>query len=159
MLKATTSYKTQVNGKTTSITEDINYEGKAPIVIKQSRNWDIVLNAMHNTVQKKHATGHPAFIGTHYDAAGKSGTAQVANKAQDTKYVASKVKENKRNNAMFIAYAPFKKPEIVVAVAIENVSKGGGGTNAGPVARQIMDQYFGKRTFSSEIRPLPEGIQ
>ncbi|PCI63636.1 MAG: penicillin-binding protein 2 [Gammaproteobacteria bacterium] len=144
---------------TTTINEQILYEEKAPIVIKNPINWDIVLNAMHNTVQKPRATGHPGFVNTHYDAAGKSGTAQVAKKAQDTKYDAAKVKENKRNNAMFIAYAPFKAPEIVVAVAIENVFKGGGGTNAGPVARQIMDQYFGKRTFSSPTLPLPKGVK
>ena len=50
---------------------------------------------------------------------------------------------------MFIAFAPYKNPEIVIAVAIENVEKGGGGTNAGPVARQIMDQYFGDRVITS----------
>jgi penicillin-binding protein 2 len=161
LLKATTSHTSDTNKSSAnkSTTENIHYEGKAPIVLKHPIYWDIVLNAMHNTIQKKHATGHPGFVNTHYDAAGKSGTAQVANKAQNTKYDATKVKENKRNNAMFIAFAPFKAPEIVVAVAIENVSKGGGGTNAGPVARQIMDQYFGKRTFSSPILPLPKGVK
>jgi penicillin-binding protein 2 len=38
----------------------------------------------------------------------------------------------------------------VIAVAIENVTKGGGGENAGPVARQIMDQYFGDRVIVSK---------
>lgn len=137
----------------------VTYEEKPPIDISNPKNWDIVLNAMHNTVQKPHATGYDAFIGSKYDAAGKSGTAQVANKGQDEKYVAAEVEENKRNNAMFIAYAPYEQPEIVVAVAIENVSKGGGGTNAGPVARQIMDQYFGERTFTSKVRQLPQGVQ
>lgn len=149
----------KTRNKNKNNTEQVIYEEKAPIQIKKSINWDIVLNAMHNTVQKPNATGHPAFINNHYDAAGKSGTAQVANKAQNTKYDASKVQENKRNNAMFIAFAPYKSPEIVVAVAIENVSKGGGGTNAGPVAKQIMDQYFGNRQFSSEVRQLPKGVK
>jgi len=32
--------------------------------------------------------------------------------------------------------------------------------NAGPVARQIMNYYyFGKRTFSSPILPLPKGVK
>jgi penicillin-binding protein 2 len=60
------------------------------------------------------------------------------------------VKESKRDNAMFIAFAPYENPEIVIAVAIENVAEGGGGTNAGPVARQIMDQYFGDREIISK---------
>jgi len=31
--------------------------------------------------------------------------------------------------------------------------------NAGPVARQIMNYYFGKRTLSSPILPLPKGVK
>ena len=106
---------------------------------------------MHNTVQKPSATAYPPFKGSKYDAAGKTGSAQVARIKQNEKYDAKSTQENKRDNAMFIAFAPFKNPEIVVAVAIENVATGGGGTNAGPVARQIMDQYFGNRVVTSSI--------
>ena len=34
----------------------------------------------------------------------------------------------------------------------ENVAKGGGATNAAPVARQIMDQYFGDRMITSRAQ-------
>ncbi len=130
---------------------DVVYEEEPPIVLKNNNNWEVVLDAMHSTVQKFGATGHTAFKGTKYDASGKSGSAQVASIKQDEKYDATKTSENKRDNAMFIAFAPYDKPEIVVAVAIENVAKGGGGTNAGPVARQIMDQYFGDRVINSVV--------
>ena len=123
---------------------------KAPIILKDNKSWDVVLDGLHNTVQKFGATGYSAFKGSKYDAAGKTGSAQTANIAQDEEYDATKVKESKRDNAMFIAFAPYENPEIVVAVAIENVAKGGGGTNAGPVARQIMDQYFGDREIVSK---------
>ena len=123
---------------------------KAPIILKDNKSWDVVLDGLHNTVQKFGATGYSAFKGSKYDAAGKTGSAQTANIAQDEEYDATKVKESKRDNAMFIAFAPYENPEIVVAVAIENVAKGGGGTNAGPVVRQIMDQYFGDREIVSK---------
>ena len=123
---------------------------KPPIVLKKDKYWGIVLDGMHNTVQKVGATGYPAFKGSKYDAAGKTGSAQTANIAQDEKYDAETTQENQRDNAMFVAFAPYEKPEIVVAVAIENVAKGGGGTNAAPVARQIMDQYFGNRVIVSK---------
>jgi penicillin-binding protein 2 len=123
---------------------------KAPIILKNNKSWDVVLDGLHNTVQKVGATGYSAFKGSKYDAAGKTGSAQTANIAQDEEYDATKVKESKRDNAMFIAFAPYENPEIVVAVAIENVAKGGGGTNAAPVARQIMDQYFGDREIVSK---------
>ncbi|MEW6989499.1 penicillin-binding protein 2 [Colwelliaceae bacterium 6441] len=122
---------------------------KPPIILKDDKYWELVLDGMHNTVQKLGATAYPAFKGTKYDAAGKTGSAQTANIAQDEKYDAETTQENQRDNAMFVAFAPYENPEIVVAVAIENVAKGGGGTNAAPVARQIMDQYFGRRVIVS----------
>ncbi|TWX72131.1 penicillin-binding protein 2 [Colwellia demingiae] len=126
------------------------YEPRAPLTLKNEENWDVVLKAMHNTVQKFGATAYRPFKGTTYDASGKTGSAQVARIKQDEKYDAKATSENKRDNAMFIAFAPFDKPEIVIAVAIENVAKGGGATNAAPVARQVMDQYFGDRVITSQ---------
>ena len=130
--------------------EDVVYEEQVPIQLKDNKNWDLVLKAMHRTVQKVGATAYPPFKGTKYNAAGKTGSAQLASIKQDEDYDADNTQERKRDNAMFIAFAPFNAPEIVVAVAIENVAKGGGGSNAGPVARQIMDQYFGDRVIKKK---------
>ena len=101
---------------------------------------------MHNAAQKK----YPAFQGARYDAAGKSGTAQLISKKQDEEYDAKAIKEKQRNNAMFVAFAPYENPEIVVSVVVENVLEGGGGFNAAPVARQVLDQYFGDREIISK---------
>jgi len=154
LLKATTELTTNQDGSNQNSLEEIVYEEQAPLKLEQDEHWDTVLNAMHRTVQVVGATAHLPFKGAKYDAAGKTGSAQVARIKQDEKYDAKTTQENKRDNAMFIAFAPYKNPEIVVAVAIENVAKGGGGTNAGPVARQIMDQYFGNRVITSSIDNL-----
>lgn len=161
LLKATsqTEYVQQEDENLVVVSaEPYQYQEDRPVTINSNKNWRLVLDAMHSTVQKVGATGHNAFKGTKYDAAGKTGSAQVASIAQDEKYDAEKIQENKRDNAMFIAFAPYEKPEIVVAVAIENVAKGGGATNAAPVARQIMDQYFGNREIKTsnkgELHPL-----
>ena len=123
---------------------------KPPFQLENSENWQLILESMHKTVSKPSGTGYRAFLGTNYDAAGKSGTGEVVGRAQDVEYDATKISESNRDNAMFIAFAPFNKPEIVVAIAIENVAVGGGGSNAGPVARQIMDQYFANREMVSK---------
>lgn len=155
-LKATkTAAIAQAEAENKASLEEVIYEEQPPLLIKQNKNWDLVLNAMHRTVQVVGATAYSAFKGAKYDAAGKTGSAQVARIKQDEKYDAETTQESKRDNAMFIAFAPYKNPEIVVAVAIENVAKGGGGTNAGPVARQIMDQYFGSREITSNLSAWP----
>lgn len=152
LLKATKEVivNSEQPSKQEQLITEYQVDEKPPIILSNQNSWDIVLDGLHNTVQKVGATGYTAFKGSKYDAAGKTGSAQTANIAQDEKYDATKVQENKRDNAMFIAFAPYENPEIVVAVAIENVAKGGGGANAAPVARQIMDQYFGDREIISK---------
>ncbi|ASP46713.1 penicillin-binding protein 2 [Cognaticolwellia beringensis] len=152
LLKSTSevvAHDKDTNAQQPLVTEYI-VDQKPPIILNNKKSWDVVLDGLHNTVQKFGATGYNAFKGTKYDAAGKTGSAQTANIEQGEEYDASKVKESKRDNAMFIAFAPYENPEIVVAVAIENVAEGGGGANAAPVARQIMDQYFGDREIVSK---------
>ncbi len=163
LLKSTKEVITdpESEGSQEQLITEYEIDEKPPIVLSDKKSWEIVLDGLHNTVQKLGATGYNAFKGSKYDAAGKTGSAQTANIAQDEKYDAKKVKENKRDNAMFIAFAPFESPEIVVAVAIENVAEGGGGANAAPVARQIMDQYFGDREIVSTDKskhPLHDNV-
>ena len=158
LLKAKSELIIESSGNAYHQITPIEYEPRAPLKLRDDKNWDIVLNAMHNTVQKLGATAHKPFKGSTYDASGKTGSAQVARRKQGEKYDAKTTSENKRDNAMFIAFAPFDKPEIVIAVAIENVAKGGGATNAAPVARQIMDQYFGDRVITSKKRNVKPKI-
>ncbi|GLX77524.1 penicillin-binding protein 2 [Thalassotalea insulae] len=148
--ESTNSKLSQTSKKRNLMTTEMPVDEKPPIILKNDKNWEFVLDGMHNTVQKKGATGYKAFKGSKYDAAGKTGSAQTANIAQGEEYNAELVQENQRDNAMFVAFAPYENPEIVVAVAIENVAKGGGGANAAPVARQILDQYFGDRIIVSK---------
>lgn len=110
------------------------------ITLKDDHYWDIALDAMNGVTSKSNGTARKAFKNTSYTVAGKSGTAQVINMKEDEKYDASKIKESHRDNAMFIAFAPFESPEIVTTVVLENA--GGGSSNAAPIAREIFDEYF-----------------
>ena len=60
--------------------------------------------------------------------AGKTGTAE---------------NETDRDHAWFVGYAPAENPQICVAVLLEN-DGGAGGTNAAPIARNVMRKYLGK---------------
>ena len=69
--------------------------------------------------------------------AGKTGTAQVYN--LDTGKSDKKILQD---HALFISYAPFDNPEVVVTVIVEH--GGSGSTTAAPIARNIIDFYFNK---------------
>ncbi|PAJ75532.1 penicillin-binding protein 2 [Pseudoalteromonas sp. NBT06-2] len=122
----------------------INNDEKEPIILKNLHYWDIVLNAMHNTVKKTSGTAHEAFKGVNYDPAGKTGTAQVVKIAQGEKYDEKKLKEKHRDNAMYVGFAPFNDPEIIIAITVENT--GGGSSVGAPMARKVMDYYFANKT-------------
>ncbi|MEM5512443.1 penicillin-binding protein 2 [Pseudoalteromonas sp. AS84] len=125
----------QVIKKDNDITQ-INNEEKPPVILKDPRHWQVSLDAMHNTVKKISGTAHKAFKGTNYDSAGKTGTAQVVSIAQGERYDAESLKERQRDNTIYVGFAPYNDPKIVVSVVLENNH---GGIQ---IARQLMDYYF-----------------
>ncbi len=68
--------------------------------------------------------------------AGKTGTSQVVKLQESKRAVAYQY----RDHALFIAFAPYDKPEIAVAVVVEHGQHGGGA--AAPVAGQVLRKYF-----------------
>ncbi|GGI72199.1 penicillin-binding protein 2 [Shewanella gelidii] len=115
---------------------------QAPIALKNPNNWEIINRSMRKTAEKSR------FADATYTAAMKTGTAQIFSVAEDAKYDADSVDEFLRDNALIIAYAPFEKPQIVLAVVLENA--GWGGVNAGPVARALLDEYMLRDQWSKK---------
>jgi penicillin-binding protein 2 len=105
------------------------------------KNWEHVHRAMINVVHGLRGTAHYS-IGRdiEYKVAGKTGTAQVFEIAQDAEYEEEDVIEKLRDHALFISYAPAENPRIAVAVIVEN--GGHGSSVAAPIARRIMDAYL-----------------
>ncbi len=77
--------------------------------------------------------------GLQYSMGGKTGTAQVVQIKQGASYNAGALAEQHRDHAWFISFAPVDKPQIAIAVIIEN---GGWGATAAPIARQLSDFYL-----------------
>jgi penicillin-binding protein 2 len=89
-------------------------------------------------------TAVKAGAGAPYTIAGKTGTAQVVAIKQDSKYDASKLREEHRDHALFIAFAPADDPKLAMALLVENGGSGSG--TAAPIAREVFDFFLlGKR--------------
>lgn len=95
----------------------------------------IIQEGMHLVTTSGTAAG--VFRGFPVQVAGKTGTAQVA---------------NRDDHGLFVGYAPFNNPEIAVATVVDY--GGHGGTAAAPVARDIFAAYFGVE----EEAPKPQVI-
>ncbi len=74
--------------------------------------------------------------------AGKTGTAEFGQQQPNGSYVYS--------HAWYTGFAPFDNPQIAVVVYLD---QGIGGTNAGPVAKQIFDYYFGRQHLAQGQQP------
>lgn len=111
-----------------------------PIKVKDESYWNVSLQGMYLVNNGPEGSGRHAFAGTPYKAAGKSGTAQVVGMKENQRYDAKKLKEEHRDNALFVSFAPFEDPRVVCAIILENA--GGGGKNAAPLARTMLDSYL-----------------
>jgi len=75
-----------------------------------------------------------------YSIAAKTGTAQVIGMKQGETYNEKRVREEFRDHALFIAFAPADDPKLAVAILVEN--GGHGGTTAAPIAREVFDYHI-----------------
>lgn len=116
------------------------YEEPNGLIDVKSNYWDLVKEGMHKVMFGSRGTARKIYLGTQYQAAGKSGTAQVYGLKENESYNAHKIPEHLRDHALFIAYAPYDKPKIALAIVLEN--GGGGSSNGGAVARKILDFYL-----------------
>jgi peptidoglycan glycosyltransferase len=97
--------------------------------VMSSRSAQQLGEMMQNVVRE--GTGTAAAL-EGIDVAGKTGTAE-------------KDPSRDLNQPWFIAYAPADDPEIAIAVTIESVIGGQGGTVAAPVAKAVLQQLLGSR--------------
>ncbi len=86
-------------------------------------------------------TAQKAFEGLPFEVAGKTGSAQTQSGGGVSP------------NGLFVCYAPAYDPKIAIAVVVE---RGVWGSNTAPIARDIIDEYFGLKAAdagSSELKP------
>jgi penicillin-binding protein 2 len=110
---------------------------QVPIV--SQANWDLIHAGMRNVVHGAKGTARSIKPKSGFEIAGKSGTAQVAAQALNED-MDENTATHLRHHALFIAYAPFENPSIVVAVVVEH--GGGGSREAAPVARAVIDAWL-----------------
>jgi penicillin-binding protein 2 len=114
----------------------------------QESTWRVLQDAMWGVVNEG-GTGWRARV-QGFDTCGKTGTAQVASRANVAQAEISERPEHLRPHAWFVGFAPRVNPEIALAVLVEN--GGGGGQAAAPIAGEIFKTYFEKTTEQKDKR-------
>ena len=112
------------------------YEREATVmstVESAEYNWDAVHEGMYLVLNDfaNNGTNAEVWANCPWLTAGKTGTAQKG--------------EGIRNDGIFLCFAPYREPEIAIAVVVE---RGGAGANTQFMARQIMDAYITIKSYS-----------
>lgn len=128
-------YKPQLVDKIVSSQGEVVKDFKKEIKIDLSKKiekevFTTLQEGMHNVVNKNYGTASRHFTNFPLKAAGKTGTAQTGGS----------------NHGWFGSFVPYDNPQISVVVFIEN---GGSSAYAVPIARKIMEYYFGFRNFNN----------
>ncbi len=123
--------------KENAVTQAFKEEKTHKIRVSE-KTLSYIRDALVSTVNEPVGTGRRAKL-KNILVAGKTGTAQVVskkNRGPEEKEIPFKF----RDHAWFVAFAPAKKPEIVVCVLIEH--GGHGGVVAAPIAKEIISKYI-----------------
>jgi len=110
------------------------------VLLKSPQNWQTIKKSMLRVLHSPRGTARSSGKDAPYKIAGKTGTAQVFGIAQDAEYNEEEIDLRLRDHSLFIAFAPFDKPTIAIAVIAEN--GGSGGHVAAPIARKVLDAHL-----------------
>lgn len=91
----------------------------------KSSTWDNVRKGMYMVANEQRGSVYKLYNDFGVTVAAKTGTSQIS--------------LSKPNNALFVSFAPYEKPEIAVTVVIPNGHTSG---NAAETARDIYELYF-----------------
>ncbi len=129
------------------LNKTLNPKKLPPLKITDEKNWEVIIEPMHQVTQHPKGTAFKYFSGFAVDVAGKTGTSQVFGIKQNEKYEHDKVAQHLRDHSLFIGFAPVSQPNVAIAVLLENQRA------SAQVARVVLEKYFTeiKHVEQSEI--------
>ncbi|MEK9627644.1 MAG: penicillin-binding protein 2 [Nitrospinota bacterium] len=105
-----------------------------------SKSLEVIREALRGVVNGPRGTGKRSRL-KDIVVSGKTGTVQVVRmKSNEELDPEEEIPYKYRDHAWFVAFAPYEKPEIAVAVLIEH--GGHGGATAAPIAQKVFKKYF-----------------
>lgn len=115
-------------------------ENQNPDIDISEENLKAILEGMRGVTSETSGTAYSVFRNFNIEVAGKTGTAETQS----------------GTNILFVGFAPYENPEIVVSCIIEN----GEGSIASYPARDVLAEYFGMNVSQVEeditARPYTE---
>ena len=111
---------------------------------KNQENIKFVLDALYGATNEPMGTSYRSrFTNPEYIYAGKTGTSQIRTITEEERELKLKNKDlpyEKRDHALFTAFAPYKKPRYAISVVVEH--GGAGSSGAAPIAKKVIKKVL-----------------
>jgi penicillin-binding protein 2 len=104
-------------------------------------NLAFLIDSLYGVVNDPLGTAYAVRVPNGVPIAGKTGTAQVYQRARLSEEDAARAEYRNRAHAWFAGFAPVESPEVAIVVMVEH--GGSGGRYAAPIAIQILQEYLG----------------
>jgi len=112
-------------------------------LFRNKENIKFVLDALYGATNEPMGTSYRSRLKEKYIYAGKTGTSQIRTISEEERKLKLKVQDieyKKRDHALFIAFAPYKKPRYAISIVIEH--GGTGSSVAAPIAKKVIKKVL-----------------
>tara|TARA_Y100000590_G_C15575528_1_gene960304 strand:+ start:37 stop:582 length:546 start_codon:yes stop_codon:yes gene_type:complete len=134
--------------------EGIQRFGKLKKLFRNQENIKFVLEAMYASTNEPQGTSYRSRLTKEgYIYAGKTGTSQIRTITAEERELKLKNKDlpyEKRDHALFVAFAPYKNPRYSISVVVEH--GGTGSSVAAPLAKKVIKKVLDRHELRKKYQ-------
>ena len=122
-------------------------------LFRNQENIKFVLDALYGATNEPMGTSYRSRLTKEYMYAGKTGTSQIRTITPEERELKLKQKDlpyEKRDHALFTAFAPYKKPRYAISIVIEH--GGTGSSSAAPIAKKVIKKVLDRHKLRSKYQ-------
>ena len=121
---------------------------------QNSENIRFVLEALYGATNEPMGTSYGSrYTESKYIFSGKTGTSQIKKITEEERELKLKNEDlpyEKRDHALFTAFAPSKNPRYAISVVVEH--GGAGSTGAAPIAKKIIKKIIDRHELRKKYQ-------
>ena len=120
---------------------------------RNPENIKFVLDALYGATNEPMGTSYRSRLTKEYMYAGKTGTSQIRRITAEERELKLKQKDlpyERRDHALFIAFAPYKNPRYAISVVIEH--GGAGSSGAAPIAKKVLKKVLDRHKLRKKYQ-------
>ena len=121
---------------------------------RNPENVKFILDALYGATNEPMGTAYRSrHVKSEYIFAGKTGTSQIRTITEEERKLKLKNEDlpyEKRDQALFTAFAPYKQPRYALSIVIEH--GGTGSTKAAPIAKKLIKKIIDRHQLRTKLQ-------